>query len=66
MKIYNYFLKKNAMVADVPLLSSYKHSFVVRRFIHTLTGVKVLRGNVPAFVPIIQVIYRTYNIPHFR
>ena len=44
------------MAADVPLLSSYKRAFVARRIFHTFTGIRILRGNVPAYLPFIQVV----------
>ena len=37
------------MATDVPLLSSYKRNFVLRRFLHTATGLKLFPGPTPAY-----------------
>ena len=37
------------MATDVPLLSGYKRNFVLRRFLHTATGLKLFPGQTPAY-----------------
>ena len=42
------------MATDVPLLSSYKRGFVLRRFVHTVTGVKIFTGRSPVYTWLIR------------
>ena len=42
------------MATEVPLISSYKRSFVGRRLFHTLTGVKLFPGSTPCYTWVIR------------